>query len=60
MHLIDCIECGHLYDPQFCSGDNFGLCNDCFDTLLDCKTCGDCFDNDPDYPVDNCPECDLY
>lgn len=58
MTFIDCVQCGEFYDPQFGSGENFGLCNDCFDLCLDCKVCGESFNNDANEPLDNCPQCE--
>lgn len=52
-----CTECGESYDPHLSNGSGVGQCQDCFDVYLDCKTCGECFGNDFNDPVDNCPEC---
>ena len=52
-----CAVCGESYDPQLSNGSDVGQCQDCFDVYLDCKTCGECFGNDFNDPVDNCPEC---
>lgn len=57
MSELICIECSEKYDPRLSSGSNISLCQDCFDTHLDCKTCGQSFDNNFNSPADNCPEC---
>lgn len=54
-----CTECKETYDPQLSNGSNLDLCQDCFDVYFDCKGCGECFNNDPNDPVDYCPECEL-
>lgn len=52
-----CVECSEKYDPNLSNGSNISLCQSCFDTHLDCKTCGESFDNDFNSPIDDCPEC---